>query len=222
MVAGLVTSVAGFSAHWLPEPISSNAVGLLFFGATYVLVLRGDSAEIARHGLSFGGLFEPVALDPTRLFREASSALLWALAAAAVLLPPFAIGYHLWWQPTRSFEFTPGPNPWSELVTHVAAVALPEEMFYRGYLQTQLRSRWSCPRTAVLADWDVALLVTSVVFALGHVVTIPHPSRLAVFFPSLVFGWLRYRTGGVGASVLFHAACNVFALHLGRGYGLFS
>ena len=50
--------------------------------------------------------------------------------------------------------------------------------------------------------------------------TIRHPSRLAVFFPALVFGWLRRRTGGVGAPVVFHAACNVFASALGRGYGL--
>jgi membrane protease YdiL (CAAX protease family) len=55
---------------------------------------------------------------------------------------------------------------------------------------------------------------------LGHVATIHDPGRLAVFFPSLVFGWLRARTGGVGAAIAFHALCNLFSESLMRGYGL--
>jgi membrane protease YdiL (CAAX protease family) len=39
-----------------------------------------------------------------------------------------------------------------------------------------------------------------------------------VFFPSLVFGWLRAKTGGIGAAVLFHAACNIFSAYLSAGY----
>jgi membrane protease YdiL (CAAX protease family) len=42
-----------------------------------------------------------------------------------------------------------------------------------------------------------------------------------VFFPSLLFGWLRARTGGIGAGTAYHASCNLFASLLGRGYGLF-
>jgi hypothetical protein len=64
------------------------------------------------------------------------------------------------------------------------------------------------------------LLVASAIFAVGHVLTEVHPNRLAVFFPALIFGWLRAKTGGIGASLLFHAACNVFASFLLRSYGL--
>jgi membrane protease YdiL (CAAX protease family) len=70
------------------------------------------------------------------------------------------------------------------------------------------------------ADLGPGWLLASAIFAAGHVLTIPHPARLAVFFPALVFGWLRQRTGGIGASVLFHASCNLFSAALGRGYGL--
>jgi hypothetical protein len=35
-----------------------------------------------------------------------------------------------------------------------------------------------------------------------------------------VFGWLRARTGGVGASVAFHAMCNFFSATLQASYGL--
>jgi membrane protease YdiL (CAAX protease family) len=48
----------------------------------------------------------------------------------------------------------------------------------------------------------------------------PVITRLAVFFPALLFGWLRARTGGIGASVVFHALCNLYVLSLMRGFGL--
>jgi membrane protease YdiL (CAAX protease family) len=40
-----------------------------------------------------------------------------------------------------------------------------------------------------------------------------------VFFPALLFGWLRARTGGIGAPVVFHALCNLFADYLAKSYG---
>jgi membrane protease YdiL (CAAX protease family) len=65
------------------------------------------------------------------------------------------------------------------------------------------------------------LIVSAALFAIGHLLTEVNPNRLAVFFPALVFGWLRARTGGVGASVAFHALCNIFSEMLGRAYGVY-
>ena len=100
-------------------------------------------------------------------------------------------------------------------------VAFPEEAFYRGYVQSRLGevwgSRWSFAGAYVGPAW----IVTSFLFALGHFLTIPSPERLAVFFPSLLFGWLRARTGGIGASLVFHAMCNVLSEWLGHGYGVY-
>jgi membrane protease YdiL (CAAX protease family) len=99
-------------------------------------------------------------------------------------------------------------------------IALPEEMFYRGYLQPRLE-RVLPPRFNVLgARVGLAVVITSAIFAVGHLATALHPSRLAVFFPSLLFGWLAKRSGGVGAAVVFHAACNLFASYLARSYAL--
>jgi membrane protease YdiL (CAAX protease family) len=64
------------------------------------------------------------------------------------------------------------------------------------------------------------LLLTSAIFAVGHLFTDLNPTRLAVFFPALVFGFLRARTRGIGASVVFHASCNLFAAYLVQSYGL--
>lgn len=220
-IAALVTTWAGLSSLLLPDSWSANAVGAAFFGASYFLVLRHNATFIGQYGLSFGGLFEPEPLRWSNLGRELGSAALWALLAGLVFLPAFAVGYQFWWQPRSSYHLVLGESPLSDLVTQVLAVALPEEMFYRGYLQSELERVWKSPQGPWTRGLSRANLVTSAVFALGHLVTIPHPARLAVFFPSLAFGWLRARTGGIGASVLFHAFCNLFALSLGRGYGFF-
>jgi membrane protease YdiL (CAAX protease family) len=97
---------------------------------------------------------------------------------------------------------------------------LPEEAFFRGYLQTELETALPPKRKLFGAGIGLALLLTSALFAFGHLATDLHVNRLGVFFPSLLFGWLRTRTGGIGASVLFHAACNVFASFLAESYGL--
>jgi hypothetical protein len=88
-------------------------------------------------------------------------------------------------------------------------IALPEEIIFRGYLQTRLQQviphRWNIWG----GDVGPAVILTSAVFAISHLVAIPSASRLAVFFPSLLFGWLRDRTGSIAGSVVAHALSNV-------------
>jgi hypothetical protein len=105
------------------------------------------------------------------------------------------------------------------LLIHLLAVALPEEVFYRGYIQARLAGLFSRRIRFLGVDlgWHVA--VTSALFALSHLVAIPAPFRLAVFFPGLLFGWLRLRTGSLVAPVLLHAASNVLLAFLVRLQG---
>ncbi len=88
-------------------------------------------------------------------------------------------------------------------------IALPEEILFRGYLQTRLQQllpqRWRLWG----GDLGPAVILTSVIFALSHLVAIPSGDRLAVFFPSLLFGWLRDRTGSIAGAVVAHALSNV-------------
>jgi membrane protease YdiL (CAAX protease family) len=89
-------------------------------------------------------------------------------------------------------------------------VALPEELFYRGWMQTS----WArvAPRRGVTvlgARLGAGFLATQLLFAAGHLVVL-HPWRVATFFPGLLFGWLRERTGGIVAPVLVHALSNLF------------
>ena len=204
----------------LPENLSATAVGVGFLAVTYWLVLQSEDSEfIARYGLSFGGLFEPAPLSPARIGRACLRAMLWALGAALIFLPPFWLGFLWWWRIHTPFHLPRLSSLGSDFSGQLLVIALPEEAFYRGYLQSALDEVWK-PRWRVLgAELGPGLLLSSALFALGHLCTEFNAARLAVFFPSLAFGFLRARTGGVGAGILFHALCNLFASYLGQSYG---
>lgn len=100
----------------------------------------------------------------------------------------------------------------------VLIVAVPEEVFFRGYLLERLEARWP-PRLRVAgANVGWALLASAVLFALGHVLVDLNPQRLAVFFPALIFGWIRARTGSLAAGAAFHALCNLLSDVLHTSY----
>ncbi len=212
----LVTAVS----YLVPETYAATGVGLAFLAVTWLLVLRSDADEIRRHGLSLGGLFEPERLDARRLARSAAVALAWALALFALIIPPFWLGYRLWSGSSAPFSVHAAIPSFDHAMGQLVVIALPEEAFFRGYLQTRLDEVWPKTYRVLGLPIGISILVTSALFAIGHVLTIPSPERLAVFFPSLLFGALRARTGGIGASVVLHALCNLLSGALGRGYGV--
>lgn len=222
LVAALVTGGVTLASTFAPEKHVATAVGFIFLSATWVLVWRRDDTVVEKSGLSFGGLVLPGKIDFARAFRSAAVALAWALGFAAFTFAPFYFGWHWWWHPAMKFAIDVKPlSLANDAAGQLLMIALPEESFYRGYLQSRLDevfvSRWNLAGASVTPS----IVITSAIFALGHLATVHDPSRLAVFFPSLVFGWLRARTKGVGASILFHAFCNIFSEVLGRGFGLY-
>jgi membrane protease YdiL (CAAX protease family) len=95
-------------------------------------------------------------------------------------------------------------------------VALPEEVFFRGYLQTRLDEAFP-PRWRVFgATLGPAWILQSAAFAACHLAT-GDWRRLGVFFFALLAGWLRARSGSVAAAGAYHAAGNVAHLILARG-----
>jgi membrane protease YdiL (CAAX protease family) len=214
------TAVVTALSYLVPPEHAASAVGIAFFVATYFLALRGDDAATDRYGLSLGGLLDPEPLDFGKLFRSAATELAWALGICAVIFPPFWLGFKLWWHPAVPFHAASPKNVASDALGQFLVIALPEEGFYRGYLQTRLDEVWK-PNVSLLgARVGPALVVTSVVFAMGHLATEVNPNRLAVFFPSLLFGWLRERRGGIGSAAALHALCNLFASYLAECYGI--
>jgi membrane protease YdiL (CAAX protease family) len=222
VVAIVTTLVAGALSYGLPDAHAATGVGLCFLIAVYALVLhRGDTDTVESYGLGLGGLFAPEPIEPRRLLVAAVRALAGAAAMVLLVFPAFWAGYVVWYRPSTAFSPAPWPVLLGDVPGQVLGVAFPEEAFYRGYLQSALDRAWPPQRTILGAPLGAGIVVSSALFAAGHFLTEPVPARLAVFFPSLVFGYLRARTGGIGAPLAFHAACNLFASYLGRSYGLF-
>lgn len=95
------------------------------------------------------------------------------------------------------------------VVIEVFAVALPEELFHRGYLMSALEERWPPRRRWFGVPFGVAAVVSSALFALGHLVGMAELARLATFFPALLFAWLWRKSNTLWAPTLLHAASNL-------------
>jgi membrane protease YdiL (CAAX protease family) len=91
----------------------------------------------------------------------------------------------------------------------VFAIALPEEVFHRGYLMSALEERWRPRRRLLGVPFGLAAVLSSVLFAVGHLVGEASTDRLATFFPALVFAWLWRKSNSLWAPALFHAASNL-------------
>ena len=96
-------------------------------------------------------------------------------------------------------------------LSQILVVAVPEEVFFRGYLMSRFEDRFPSRRRLWGAAVGWPLLVTSLLFALGHFLVDLQPARLAVFFPALAFGWMRSRSGSVAPGAVFHALCNLLS-----------
>jgi len=218
-MAVATTLVVTALSYALPDTQQATGVGLAFLLATYWLVLRRDNQTVRRSGLALGGLFESEPLSFGKLAGATARALGWALGAALIVFPPFWLGWVLWWKPEGGFVPAHPERLFDDALGQLFVIALPEEAFYRGYLQSALDDAWPKRVRLLGAEVGPSLFVTSALFALGHLATDFDANRLAVFFPALLFGWLRARTGGIGAGVLLHAFANLFASYLARSYG---
>ena len=151
------------------------------------------------------------------------------LAVSLIVLPIYAAGWLAWvalfpwvvahvpftvpeaWRGVEPvFALRLPPNFALFALDTFLVVALPEELFYRGYLQTKLREAWPRGRMFLGARLGAAFWVTAVLFALGHLVQ-RQPWRLGVFFPALLFGWMRERTNSLTGAMLFHGLANLTA-----------
>ncbi len=222
IVSLVVTIVVGAGARFMPKAHVATFVGFVFLFAVWRLVWSKDDGRVKAFGLGLGGLLLHERIAPASAIKAGLHAVAIALACSALTFGPYYLGWRLWWHPPQTFALDLHPlSTLNEVLGQLLLIALPEEAFYRGYLQSRLDEAWPKRVRLLGAEVGPGLIVASVVFAVGHFVTIPVAPRLAVFFPSLLFGWLRARTGGIGASLTFHAFCNIFSEALGRAYGVY-
>lgn len=137
----------------------------------------------------------------------------WLLRSVALVLLPFALVALSWqWMGRHSVGFSPEPFTTDRAFYQLLMIAVPEELFFRGYVQTRLRA-WS--HAHGITGLAMPILLTGGLFALAHVVVAPGWRRAAVFFPSLVMSWLRDRSSGLLAPTGFHWLANLVWLFLG-------
>jgi hypothetical protein len=216
---------------------SSGALGRyvhLLVAAIFLLTaIRLTRADPKHYGISLGGLLEPPADDrpegPLGLFGlaramidalpSATAEVGAAFAVAAIVFPIYALGFYAWNQPIQSLSPALPPSLASFVLAQLIVVSLPEEAFFRGYLQTALSDlRAKRVRVLGVALEPRAWLLQAVLFAAIHFIVEPHPARLAVFFPALLFGWTRAWRGGIGAALVLHAMSNLYSEILARSW----
>jgi len=102
---------------------------------------------------------------------------------------------------------------YSFILIQLLLVALPEEVFFRGYLQQKL------------GNTVKGVIAVSLLFALAHFVTLclggggglsDCSQAVLTFFPSLVMGYLYMSTGTLWASIIFHFLANI--VHISAGF----
>jgi membrane protease YdiL (CAAX protease family) len=231
----VVTAILGalHGQHWADDFVALAIAGV--FLGTALAMARRSPGGAARFGIELGGLLEPSDATDTRepgplglydLGRTLRAALPsglreigFALGVAAIVFPPFVVGFWLWHGPSHPFVWRPSADFASFVLSQLVLVGLPEEALFRGYVQTRLGDHFT--RTTRVLGTDLSLpawILQSVLFALVHLATEPNVQKLAVFFPGLLFGWMRARRGGIGASIVFHALSNVLAEILVTGW----
>ncbi len=99
------------------------------------------------------------------------------------------------------------------LFVQLVVVAIPEELFFRGFIHEKLERAIPPKRRVFGGGIGWALVISSALFAVVHLATGLDPRRLAVFFPALLFAWMRSATGSITAGAIAHALSNV-SLHV--------
>lgn len=94
-------------------------------------------------------------------------------------------------------------------LVQLVVVALPEELFFRGFLLGLLEQRFPPKRRILGGGIGLALVLSAAAFAVIHLPKDGDPRALATFFPGLLFGWMRSATGSILASTVTHAGSNI-------------
>jgi membrane protease YdiL (CAAX protease family) len=219
------------SALALPDAVLAIIPFIFIYAPVGLCWLRGvDSYKYP--------LYVPGFRDTTAWLGALKSSMKWFL----ILLVPWVLGYHLWMtfgcgvvegmlESTGWFSFVNicsdvdfGFRLTSSIFTLIAFqvffVAIPEEFFYRGYVQTRLNEVLPRKSTVMGIRCGMGLWLTAIFFAFGHSLVGVQWWHFAIFFPGILFGLLREKTGGVLAPAFLHAACNVGVVVLDVTYGV--
>jgi membrane protease YdiL (CAAX protease family) len=215
IVTFLVATGLAAGLFWLARGVSfvgeilHGTIALIFLlGPSYAARISGRPFDYRTAGLALACTW-PLFLGGFLLYYGLlcpSSAPAWAQRLTDVL-SPICPG----WLGLRGFSLQLPSGFVLMALSQLLVVALPEELFFRGYLMSRLEERWPSRQRLWGASVGWPLLVSSLLFGLGHFLVDFQPARLAVMVPALVFGWMRQRTGSLAPAAVFHALCNLLS-----------
>jgi membrane protease YdiL (CAAX protease family) len=93
------------------------------------------------------------------------------------------------------------------IIYNIVVVGFSEEFFYRGYLQPLIQKKFNYLLISKI-KLDTGIIITSLIFGLGHFLTYFTIFSALTFLPSIIFGILRNQTNNILASVIFHGISN--------------
>ncbi len=146
-----------------------------------------------------------------RFFRSDFRGVLLGLGVSAALLSVYVVVIALYGHYTGK-SLVVNALSVSFILTQLLLVALPEEVFFRGYLQQKIGNNIK------------GVIIVSLLFAVGHFVTLclggGHniaicSQAVLTFFPSLVMGYLYVVTKSLWASIIFHFFANIVHIAIG-------
>ncbi len=89
-------------------------------------------------------------------------------------------------------------------------VAVAEEIFFRGYFQSNVLSLLTMSVQKSRAFLEIiGIIISATVFAISHCLILESVMPIITFLPGLIFGWLLVKTKSLLAPVLFHGLANV-------------
>lgn len=144
-----------------------------------------------------------------------------AAVVAVVTFVPFAVAHHYWQELAFHHTYRGFQEPDDlriMLLKQTFLIALPEELFYRGFLETRLERVWPTKTTFLGLPLGRTVFIASALFALGHFLGEYNPARLGPFFPAFVFSMLVRRSRSISGSVMYHGLSNAFSYFLAFGY----
>ena len=216
VVAVLVTGLVRINVTlpWVGH-LGSALVSVLFLYAPMIALAR-RSEDLIDYGFH---------ADPIK------KGLLTAAVALLVIFPIFVLGYFAFYEIAchssllahlvprnmcAHYNGIGGLHPpalsWSLAefcLVQVLVVALPEELFFRGFLLGLLEKRFPPKHRFLGGGIGLALVLSSLAFALIHIPKDGDPRVLATFAPGLLFGWMRSSTNSILAPTLAHGASNI-------------
>lgn len=144
------------------------------------------------------------------------ASLLAAGSISLITIPPYVLAFYLFETLVHgaSFQLTlPEALP-AKILSLTLFIGLPEEYFFRGYLQTELDNVLGKPYGLFRIHFGFGLIIAALLFGGVHTLLGAGWPGLLTTFSALLFGWLREKTGSILAPTLYHGLGNLVYLTL--------